>query len=168
MSASIRNRKKGSVVFKDGTGTPITLTLGPTSGDFSAEPLGFGWVNGAGFTIPYEQVQVMSRGSHLEFAEGDDVPINLSITVFHAQKLHDGTNPALLDLLMKLGAFASGTSGDAGTWTGGITYTVTQGGTTLTIVFANCTMTGAFSEAQDVNTIKLSAKAVGGYKVTES
>jgi hypothetical protein len=145
-----------SIVGSDATGTPISYTFGPFPGamDLSIDGLQAGQV---------EALPVMSNGTFLELVEGDDVPVTFSITMLHDGKLIDASTGKPLNMALKLGTYASGTTKDPGglVWTVDVVVTLTRSAVTSTITLRNCRLTATYATAKEGNTIALSGTAYG-------
>ena len=100
ISSVVKNFRDGTITLKDGTGTPLTLTVLYENGDFSAS--GFNQGN-------YEKNVYLDRG---EF--GSLRKTNRSFPTFtfsaYMSDLSDGTNQNLFDIINKLGAYAAAVS----------------------------------------------------------
>lgn len=154
--AVVTSKLVASIVGSDASGTPVNYTFGPFPGnmDLSLEGLQAGQVEG---------IAVLSNGTFLEMVEGDDVPVTFSITLLHDGKLIDNSTGKPLNMALKLGTYASGTTKDPGglVWSVDVVVTMTRSGVSSTITLRNCRLTASFATAKEGNTISLSGTAYG-------
>lgn len=162
---AVFTRKHGAVTLKDRTGSPIIATLGPGVGDFKVSGIEDGPTDGSSYTRPADAISVTNRGSHLEWVEGDEHPINGSITVLQDGSPTHATNKTPWDGVAKTGAFASGTTADPGAvvWTTDIVYTATRGALTITLTLKDCRCKLDYAEAAEGNTQSITFECRGGY-----
>ena len=155
---AIATLKHGSVVGKDATGTPITLTLTPGPGDFQIQGLEAGDV---------EMIPVYNRGTYLEGVDGQDKAYQFSISLMQDGKLTDASTGKPIDLVLKQGTFASGVSTDPGlvSWTVDIVLTVTRSAVTSTITMLTCRCTIDFAEDAGGNKLSISGTCYEGVTV---
>jgi len=141
-----------TAVFKDGTGSPLTKTLGPGPGDLTWS--GVEEANKVGTPI-------YDRGGFLELAYGQDNVIEGSITVY---VVGDDAAEAIIDALCKTGDWASATTTDAGgvVLAGTIVATSVRDGVTNIYTFSKCRWTASYKADIGGNTYSLSFKCYGG------
>jgi len=145
-----------SVLVKDGTGTPITATLGPGPGDFQAGDFEEG--NTAA-------VKILNRGDFQELVYGEDNEIPFSITCY---MVGDQTGESITDAINKTGNFASAVTKDPG----GVVYTLdltlsgTRGGVSFVYTFSNCRLKYSFSESLEGNKLNITGVCYVGCAVT--
>lgn len=107
--------------IEDGTGTPLSLTLGPYKGYPKISKI----VNGG-----KEAIDIDDRGDFLERIFGKETDIEISCELFHDGDLTDATTKTIIDAVLRQGAWAAAVSKDTNAGTGGpmaykatITYT---------------------------------------------
>lgn len=139
-------RRHVTIAVADGTGTPITATLGPGPGDFTVSGLE---------EANKEAQRILNNGAYLEMTYGDDKEITGSITVFH---YGDQTGTSVIDAIMKTGNFASGVTVDPGgvVWALDMTATITDGSVTNTMVFNTCRFTTDWGVNKEANSYSIS------------
>lgn len=149
---AVRTRKMVAVTFKDGTGSPISATLGPGPGDVKISGMEQGGV---------EAVAIYNRGTFLELVEGDQKQITFSITIYHNQDLTAASSPVAA--LLKTNDFSSGVTKDPGgvVWTGNLEVVVTRSGVTDTFTLINARCMFDYTEGKEGNTISISGTAYG-------
>jgi hypothetical protein len=140
----------------------ITLAAGADSytfndvGDFSADNLQ---------ESNSDAVPIMHRGAFAGYVQGDDVPCNLSFsTTAQREKLTDAASEVQMDVIRKAGMFAAATTTNPGsvgpmTWT--LTYSVTYGATTTTMVYANVRIKASLAESGPATVLSISGTAFG-------
>ena len=145
-----------SVVVKDGTGTPITATLGPGPGDLT-----FGSLEEANTAA----IKILNRGDFQELVYGEDNEIPFSIT---CHMVGDQTGESISDAVMKTGNFASAVTKDPG----GVVYaldlvvTGTRGAVTAVYTLSNCRLKLDWSESLDGNKLSISGVCYSGCAIT--
>lgn len=149
---AVRTRKMVAVTFKDGTGSPISATIGPGPGDVKISGLEQGGV---------EAVAIYNRGTFLELVEGDQKQITFSITIYHNQDLTATGSPVAA--LLKTNDFTSGVTKDPGgaVWTGNLEVVVTRSAVTDTFTLINTRCSFDYSEGKEGNTITINGTAYG-------
>jgi len=149
---AVRTRKMVAVTFKDGTGSPISATLGPGPGDVKISGMEQGGV---------EAVAIYNRGTFLELVEGDQKQIAFSITIYHNQDLTAASSPVAA--LLKTNDFSSGVTKDPGgvVWTGNLEVVVTRSAVTDTFTLINARCMFDYTEGKEGNTISISGTAYG-------
>jgi hypothetical protein len=162
MSTVIKNFRDGTLVFADGTGTPLTLPIVYEAGDFSIDNLNEGLVD----TTAY-----LDRSEFATLRKTNRVFPSFSFTA-HMTDLSDATDKLLYDLARKTGAFASavstlGANADAMTYK--LTFTVedTNFGDSAdhTMVLNDCRITLSFSEG-DPNSFSVAGIVYGAITAT--
>jgi hypothetical protein len=145
-----------TVVLKDGTGTPITATVGPGPGDLTIS--GFQ----EGFS---EATPILNRGDFQELVLGADTPVEFSITIWHDGDL---TGTSVLDAIQKSGNFASGVTVDPGgvVWALDCLVTMTRGGVTNTYLLNTCRLKADWKEGLDGNQFTISGTCYEGVTIT--
>jgi len=145
-----------TVTVKDGTGTPITATLGPGPGN-----LQFGSLEEAGTAA----VKILNRGDFQELVYGEDNEVSFSIEV---GMVGDQTGESVTDALLKTGNFASAVTKDPG----GLVYTLdmlvsgTRDGVTNTYTLSNCRFKADWSESLEGNKINITGVCYSGVSRT--
>jgi len=145
-----------TVTVKDGTGTPITATLGPGPGN-----LQFGSLEEAGTAA----VKILNRGDFQELVYGEDNEIPFSIT---CHMVGDQTGESITDAINKTGNFASAVTKDPGgvVYSLDLTLTGTRGAVSFVYTFSNCRLKYSFSESLDGNKLNITGVCYGGCAVT--
>lgn len=139
-----------SVVFKDGAGTPNTMTVGPGQGTFALGAMRQGNA---------DVVRVLDRGQHSGFVVTDDLAQDWSIEIeLLNQSLVHAAQKRIVDWMQKSNFFSTNTSLDTTIWAWAIVVTMNDGTTTSTITLPLCDGTWDFSEAKEGNKIKLAGK----------
>lgn len=154
----VRTHRHVTVTLKDGTGSPITVEVGPGPGDLKLS--GMQEAN-------KEAVKILDRGGFQELVYGDDLEISFSVTVYHSGDLT--VTGSVHDALNKTGDFASGVSTEtngAQAWCLDLLVTILLGGVTNTYALSKCRISWDYAEAKDGNTISLSGTCYGGVTVT--
>lgn len=153
----VATRRHLSMVLKDLTATPITVTVGPGPGDLKMSDFEHGNT---------ESVPIYDRGTFMEQVKGDDKQPSFSATVYHAGDLTLAS--AVHAALNKTNDFASGVTVDPGgdVWALTLVVTITRGAVTNTYTLTNCRLAWDYSEAKDANTIAIKGTCYGGYTVT--
>lgn len=156
---AVRNLTHGTLVIKDGTSTPKTLTIPIMEGDLE-------------FTEEQEAQTILNRGVLKEFTKGPEAPVSIrfSMTFEEWRGKPASTVPSVPDALKQ--------RNEASSWTS--TSTNEQGPYVVDLVFTldavQATGTGdfdeelkfsqfhcdslRFSEGQDANRIEVSGKAL--------
>lgn len=149
---AVRTRKMVAVTFKDGTGSPISATLGPGPGDVKISGMEQGGV---------EALPIYNRGTFLELVEGDQKQITFAITIYHNQDLTAAASPVAA--LLKTNDFSSGVTKDPGgvVWTGNLEVVVTRSAVTDTFTLINCRCSFDYSEGKEGNTITINGTGYG-------
>ena len=75
-STATRNMRNGSIVIKDGAGTPKSCTVVCDDGDFT-------------WTIQQDIKEIYCRGTLTDKRKGNDMPCELSVTVKWAQLIQN-------------------------------------------------------------------------------
>jgi hypothetical protein len=101
ISSIVKNFRDGTIVIKDGTGTPIALTVEFEAGDFAISSLS---ANSNTETTTY-----LDRGSLGSVRLTNQTFPTWSFTA-HMTDLSDATNKTLWDAVNKTGAFAAAVS----------------------------------------------------------
>ena len=155
-SSGVFTHRHVTVTFKDGTGTPITRTLGPGPGNIKFDNIAEG---------NKDAILIRDRGANLEYAYGDDKEMTGSIDVY---EVGDETGNSILDAILKTGDFASGTTTDSGgvVWTGTVVVTGTRNSVTNTYTLTKCRLEASYQEAADANIFSISFRSAGGLAVT--
>lgn len=145
-----------SVTVKDGTGSPITATLGPGPGDGQ-----IGDLEESDTTTS----KILNRGDYLESVYGDDAEIPFSIT---CHQVGDQTGESIMDAIRKTGNFASGVTVDPGgvVWALDVTVTMTRGAVTNTYVLNTCRLKASWGEGIDGNKLSISGTCYEGVTMT--
>lgn len=149
--------KHVAVTVKDGTGSPITATLGPGPGDLSFSGLEQGDVGA---------IRVMNRGAHLELVEGPTKELTGSVTVYHNGDLT--STGSVLAAIRKTDDYASGVAVDPGlvSWTLDLVVTMTRGAVTNTFTFNTCRLAADYKEAEGGNTMTINFTCFEGVTIT--
>lgn len=172
--ATVQTSRHGTVTLKDNTGTPISATLGPGKGNFTADSLMDGRTDGSGYTFPTEVHSIMDRGVHQELVHGNEIPIKLGLEVYVDGLTTDATAKRPLDGAMKTGAFASGVTLDAGgdvwttVWTLVKVRTVAGVSKTCTWIYNNVRTSVSHSEDITGDKFVFSGECYGGVKYSEA
>jgi hypothetical protein len=146
--------KHATLTGKDGAGSPISMTLSPGPVDFNIDAMEAGCV---------EAIPVYNGGTFLEMVEGPQVPANWSLTLLQDGKILDASTGKPVDLAMKTGYFASGTTTDPGSvvWMVDVVLVLTRAGVSSTLTLKNNRLKAGFSTAGDGNKIALTGTAYG-------
>jgi hypothetical protein len=151
---AVRTLKHGTVELYDASGSPITITLSPTVGDFSVDGI---------MENQCEEIPIQSRGEFLELVEGNQVYPTGSINLMQNTAFTDAVTKTMFDAGRKTGAFSAGTTSDPGgvVWTTPIKYTSTRSAVSTTMTLPNCRVKLGFSEAGDGNKIPVGFTCYG-------
>ena len=148
--------KHGSVIGKDGSGTPISKNLSPGPGNLSIGAIQHNNV---------EAIPVYNRGTFQELVEGQQQAIDVGLELYQDGKVSGsaGASASPSDLVLKAGDLASGTSVDPGAqvWTLTLVLTVTRAGVTSTCTITNWRGTVAWAEDAGGNKLSFSGTAYG-------
>lgn len=94
MPGITRNLRDGQIKLKDGTGTPLSVTLTLESGDLS-------------WSVKQVGIQVLDRGVLDHVRLGDQQPVALSFTI-KVDRVHEATSPVTVyNAFKKTGAAAT-------------------------------------------------------------
>ena len=151
-TVGVVTKRFGSGVWKDATGTPISLTLGPGPGDFSFDGAQEGFA---------DTTAVLNRGVFLERVKGDDKPLTVTVTLYD---VGDATGHSAFDAILKTGDFASGVTTDPGglVWSGTLVFTTTRNSQVNIYTFSYARpMPASYKEATEGNTVSLSFECFG-------
>ena len=160
-----KNFRDGILTLADGTGSPISITVTYSPGDFSISGLGQG-------LTAYEIAKYLDRGNFYAARKTNQSFPAISFTA-HATDYSDATEKTLPDAIRKLGSFAAGVSGygtSADVWSIK-TMTLTVEGTSYgdsadhTIVCTNVICTIDIAEG-DPNTFSISGEVTGTVTIT--
>ena len=99
-STVVKNFRDATINIKDGTGTPIEMTVSLENGDFSLS----GLMSGQKETSVY-----MDRGAFASIRHTNQTFPTISLSA-HMAYLTDNTNGSLLDVVRKTGEFSSAVS----------------------------------------------------------
>lgn len=80
--ATTRNLRDGRIILKDGSGTPKTLEIPISEGDFA-------------FTISKPTFIVMNRGRIDSRKKGDEVPVDISFSIKFEQWAYNNANSGI-------------------------------------------------------------------------
>jgi hypothetical protein len=151
---SLVTLKHFSAVGSDASGSPINCSLSPGPGDFQTDDLEHNMC---------EAQAVYNCGTFLELTEGQQKAINFSLTMYQDGKLTDNATGKPLDLALKQGTFAAGTTRDPGglVWTVNVVITLTRNGVTSTLTYTNVRLKVGFGLGADSNKLTLSGTAYG-------
>lgn len=142
------NSRITAVVFKDGAGTPASLTITPSDGDFSS---------GAENDSNVEKVAVQNRGQFDCLVETTDIEQELSMTLhMKNEELTHATLGRVTDWVKKTGSFSGLTSVDPNVWAWIVEVTMNDGTTSTTKTFPYVAGMIAMSEGFPQNTFSLS------------
>lgn len=144
-----------AITFYDGSGTPLSCSLGPGPKDLQISDVEEGFM---------AALDVMDGGDFHDRVYGEAQPVNGSLTVIQDAAFTDAGTGRPMDAALKTGAFAStGTTVDPGglVWAGDIIVTLSRAGVSGTITFYNCRMKASFSADLNGNKMALSWSARG-------
>ena len=107
-----------TAIFKDGTGTPLTLNAAPGPGDLAIP----GFEEGNKATTP-----IYNSGVFLERVYGQDNLLACSLTLY---MIGDLTGHSIIDWIMKTNDFSAGVTLDPGgeVWSGTVVVTMVRAG----------------------------------------
>lgn len=153
----VMTSKHAAAALYDATATPLAFTASPGPMDLAFDEIEAGNV---------EAIPVYNNGTFLELVEGQQKSVGWSLTIYQDGKLIDAVTGKPLNLALKAGTFASGTTGDpggsSGVWTvAKMVVTLTRGGVTSTVTVWNSRIKAAVSLHPEGNQIKLSGIAYG-------
>ena len=140
----------------DGTGTPLSIAMGPGPGDITLDNFEEG---------NKEIAKVLNRGTFLELVYTDDKEISGSVTV---HQVGDLTGHSVLDAVNKTGDFAAGVTKDPGgeVWTMDLIVTMVRGAQTNIFTLSNCRLKAGWKEGKEGNAFTISFVAYKGITVT--
>ena len=154
LNTGVNNFTDGSIVLKDATGTPITVTAQYSNGDFAAA----GFQNGQREITHYEARGVITsiRKTTVKLISGSFTCQMTGLT---------NATAFAADAVMKTGAFAAGVStisANAEVWAVTIVWSeaTVNGGTAATMTLTNCVVTMDVSEG-DPNSLSFSFTCYG-------
>lgn len=157
-SSIIKTLFDGSMTIQDATGTPITLAVPFTKGDLRLSGL---------MDSKASPLIVKSRGVHVSRRKGDQTEITGTFTAYLSTFTNSAGVTAIMDAVMKKGAFASAVStsasmGDLMTYNLTFTWEGTDFGdsTDPSFVCEDCHLSADFSEGEG-NEVSISFTVYG-------
>lgn len=155
--AAVYTSKHVVMVWKDGTGTPLTYTPAPTPMDVTIAGIE---QNGC------EVIKVMNNGTFYELVEGPQKEVPFSITIYQDGELVDGSTAKPMNFVTKAGTVAAGVTGDpggtGGVWTvAQVVLTSTRNAVTTVETLTNCRLIAERVIDPAGNQIKISGIAYG-------
>lgn len=166
MAGVMTSKLATALTFSDAAGTPVTCALVDLSlGDFTLEGMEAGRSAGS-VNYPEEALEVIIRGKLYEYVAGDDKEMTGQFTVIHEGELSTGSNRAF-DVTSKLGAFAAGTTQDAGgvVWSTDLVVTWVRSAVTVTLTLYSCRVSLSYAESKEGNRMVLSWRTRMGYSI---
>jgi hypothetical protein len=144
----------GTFTGKDSTGTPITVELKPSPGNVSFPDLE---------EAMREVTPIYNRGTFVELVYGSQKAQAFSLETMQDGKLTDVATGKPLDLALKQGTFAAGTTADPGglVWTVNGTLVMTRNGVTSTVTITNARVKISVTEDPGGNKLAISGTAYG-------
>lgn len=103
-SSIIKSLYDGSMTIKDATGTPITLTVPFTKGDLRLSGL---------MDSKATPLAIKSRGEYVTLRKGDQGEVTGTFTAYLSTFTNSSGATAIMDAVLKKGAFASAVSTSA-------------------------------------------------------
>lgn len=169
LSSVVKNFRDGVLLFQDGTGTPLDITVQYENGDFSLSGM-----TGVDGTPAYEHTVYLDRG---EYFAGGVRKTNRTFPTFsftaHFTELSDATNETLTDFICKTGSFAAAVStlgANADVHAIKLTWTIegTEHGdaTDHVCVLNDCVINDLSISEGDPNTISISGIVYGTISFT--
>ncbi len=151
---------KGTIAFNDATGTPVTLAVTFTAGDYTLGPLS---------EDLNEPVVIMARGAIIGFTRGSPRPPQLSLSVYVGNLVgsSSSTPGSPLEFILRKGAYASNVSTLGANRKSAVDVTLTIEGTNWgdsadeTIVCEDVVFDSSFNEAMDGNKLALTGTVLG-------
>jgi len=157
ISSIVKNFRDGSIILKDGTGTPIALTVEFEAGDFS--------ISGLSANSNTETTTYLDRGSLGTVRLTNQTFPTFSFTA-HMTDLSDATNKTLYDAVNQKGAFAGAVSTIANSDVYGLDVVISIEGSTLgdptdhVLTLVGCRLSIDFSEG-DPNSFTVNGTVYG-------
>jgi hypothetical protein len=134
--------RDGTIVIKDSTGTPITLTVSFEDGDFAFDELTEGYA---------DTIVLKDRGVPYAMRKSEGQVPSFTFSA-HATDFTDATDKTLMDACLKKGMFAAGVSAlgaSADVWALSVKFTADTsaiGGAADSVEFKKCRLSCSFSE----------------------
>jgi hypothetical protein len=134
--------RDGTIVIKDSTATPITLTVSFEDGDFAFDELTEGYA---------DTIVLKDRGTPYAMRKSEGQVPTFTFSA-HATDFTDATDKTLMDACLKKGVFATGVSAlgaSADVWALNVKFTADTsaiGGTADSVEFKKCRLSCSFSE----------------------
>lgn len=157
ISSIVKNFRDGTIVLKDGTGTPIALTVEFEAGDFS--------ISGLSANSNTEVTTYLDRGSLGTVRLTNQTFPTFSFTA-HMTDLSDATNKTLYDAVNKTGVFASAVSTITNSDVYGLDVVISIEGSNLgdptdhVLTLVGCRLSLDFSEG-DPNSFSINGTCFG-------